>query len=99
RSKQVMIDEDKKIIIYDFQLIGSNPRRQVGPDEYVDISMKITLNNKQLIMANDISGAFLMTKHDGRFVKAYVTPVPTHDGNFAALGNTHWGTCIRSPFQ
>ncbi len=99
RSLQIMIDEAAGIVIYHFQLVGTDPKRQVGPDQYVDLSMKITMKNDKMIMANDESGAFVMTKHDGKFVKASVMLVPLPNGNFAALGNTHWGTCVKSPFH
>jgi len=101
RSIQIMIDEHRGIVIYNFHLPAMNdfnPVRRSGPG-YIDLSMKITMNDEKLIMANDDSGAFVMRKHDGRFVKAFVTPVPTKDGSWFALGNTHSGKCVKNPFQ
>ena len=109
-STQIMIDEDDGIVIYHFQYHkGSGPLRKlqlesplpegVPREKIIDVSMKITMNNDNFIMANDHSGAFVITKHDGRFVYSFVTPVPTKDGNWFAFGNTHWGTCVKSPFD
>lgn len=71
-----------------------------GQTVYGDISMNITTNDKQRVQANDDSGAVLITKHDGRFARSWVIPVPAKSGkDFVAFGNTHLGTCSRSPFD
>ena len=110
-STQIMIDEDKGIVIYHFQfLTGPGPLQKFrveGPlpegvtsrDMFIDRSMKITINTKNMIQVNDASGALIITKHDGRFVHAFVTPIPTKDGNWVAFGNNHWGTFAKSPFD
>lgn len=85
-STQIMIDEDEKIVIYHFQLS-------------VHVPMNIYLNNKKLILANNESSVFVMTKHDSKFAYAWVTPVPTRDENFFAFSNSLSGTCVISPFQ
>jgi hypothetical protein len=93
-STQIMIDEEERQVIYHFQLVGADPIRKLGEGSFVDLSMKITINNDKIVMANDASHVFVMTKHDAKFVHAFVMPIPTPDGNFAAfwkhsLGNVH----------
>lgn len=99
RSIQIMIDEDQGIVIYNYQLIGHDHKREIQKDTFIDISMKISINDSNFILANDSSGAFVITKHDGRFVHSFVMPIPTKDGNWVAFGNTHWGMCSKSPFD
>ena len=110
-STQIMIDEKEGIVIYHFQYLtgpgplqkfqykGPLPKGVTSKDEFIDVSMKITINTENFILANDESSAFIITKHDGRFVKAFVTPVPMGDGEWFAFGNTHEGTCVKSPFD
>jgi hypothetical protein len=66
---------------------------------YADLSMKITIKNEKVLVANDTMSAFVMTKHDGKFVRSNVMPFPLPNGDYAALGNTLWGSCARSPFN
>jgi hypothetical protein len=99
RSIQIVIDEEKKFVIYNSQLTGTNPLRQVGEGQYVDLSMKISLNNAKLLMANDVSGSFLMTKSDGHFVHAWVVPIETKAGAYIPFANIHSGTCAKGPFD
>ncbi|WP_316978870.1 hypothetical protein [Shumkonia mesophila] len=99
RSIQIMIDENIGIVIYNYQLVGDNYNREINKDTFIDLSMKISINDSKFMLANNSSGAFVITKHDGRFVHAFVTPIPAKDGNWVAFGNTHWGTCARSPFD
>ena len=97
-----MIDEDVGIVVFDFsEKVGFKvPAESDGCKGcYLDLAMKITLKNEKLLLANDIQSAFAMTKHDGKFVRSSVTPVPLPDGNYAVLGNTLWGTCAKSPFN
>jgi len=110
-STQIMIDEDKGIVIYHFQYLkgpgplqkfrieGPLPEGVTSRDMLIDQSMKITINTKNMIQANDASHVFIITKHDGRFVYAFVTPIPTKDGNWFAFSNTLRGTCTKSPFD
>ena len=90
-STQIMIDEHRDIIIYGFQLPANrgsyNPIHRVGKGSgtgYIDLSMKITMNNDNFIMANDTSGALVINKHDGRFVKSFVTLIPVTIGSWFA---------------
>lgn len=110
RSTQIMIDEDAGFVIYNFQYHkGSGPLRKFrmeGPllegeprEITLDVSMKITVSNDWFILANDNNGAFVITKHDGRFAHSFVTPLSTNDGIWITFGNTHLGTCGRSPFD
>ncbi len=110
-STQIMIDEDEEIVIYHFQFFtgrgslqnfrveGPLPEGVTSRDMLIDRSMKITINTKNVIQANDASGALIITKHDGRFVYAFVTPILTKDGNWVPFGNTLRGTCTKSPFD
>jgi hypothetical protein len=104
RATKIMIDETNGFVIYHFQHHNSSdPTRTIeledGNKGEVDFSMKITINNSRFIMADDMNGAFIITKHDGRFVHAFVNSIPLNDGNFVAFGNVHWGTCAKSPFD
>jgi hypothetical protein len=100
RSTQIMIDEENRIAVYNYQLVGPNWRKPVGAEgNYIDLSMKITSNNSKFIQANDNSGALLMTKSDAKFVKAWVIPVPLNNGDVFAFSQTHEGKCTQNPFQ
>lgn len=50
---QIMIDEEGKLLVYNYQLLGSDFRRRVGPNQFIDLSMKITAGNGKFILAND----------------------------------------------
>ena len=112
RSTQIMIDEDAGFVIYNFQHHkGSGPLRKFrveGPllegeprEIIIDVSMKITESNDWYMLANDDKGAFVITKHDGRFAYSFVIAFPTNDdaGIWIPFGNTHLGTCAKSPFD
>jgi hypothetical protein len=101
-TTQIMIDEEKGVVIYHYQWIGPDHIRTIqrdGQTLYIDTSMKITIKDARFIKANDESGAFVITKHDGRFVHAFVTPVPLPAGEFFAFGNVHSGVCSLNPWQ
>jgi len=98
RSIQIMIDEAEKVVVYNYQLLKGRGYVQKSGDGTIDMSMKVEINNNDFILANDATGAIVITKRDGKFVKAWAMPVPTNDGNWEAFGNTHWGKCIKSPF-
>jgi len=103
-STQIMIDEYRGIVIYHFNYTGGNlnPIRVYHSDtgnQYIDLSMKISKKSDDFIVANNDDGAIVITKSDGKFVNAYVSPVPLLDGNWFAFGNTIWGTCAKSPFR
>ena len=105
-STKILIDEERGIVVYHFNLEGKdlNPLRLTIDDTgaargYFDLSMKISISTPQFLMANDIEGAFLITKRDGKFVHAFVSPFHANDGNVYAMANTHWGTCSKSPFE
>jgi len=120
RLTQIMIDEDAKIVIYDYQKFKAMPNfkdkfyfkgkdqpRPVielklddGQTVYGDPSMTITTNDKQHIAANNSSDTILITKHDGRFARSYVVLLPAKSGkDMFPAGDTHLGTCSRSPFD
>lgn len=53
-----MIDEAENIVVYNYQWIGSTPKRKFQNDGkalHTDYSMQITMNNDKIIMANDKS--------------------------------------------
>ena len=105
QTTQIMIDDDKGIVIYHFQYHNSSDslrkfQSKDGKEIIVDMSMKITLNNDNFIMANNDSGLFLITKHDGRFVHPFVLPLPqTSSSGYSAFDNTHRGKCSKGPFD
>jgi len=100
RSTQIMIDEENRIAVYNYQLVGPNWRKPVGTEgNYIDLSMKITSNNSKFIQANDNSGALLMTKSDAKFVKVWVAPILLNNGDIFAFSQTHEGKCTQNPFQ
>ena len=65
----------------------------------MNTSMQITTANDNFIIANDQSGAFSINKRDGTFSKSFVSPVPLKNGQWFVFGNTHSGTCAKSPFN
>lgn len=100
-STQIMIDEYRGIVVYHF---GGNLNPIVissagGIKNYIDLSMKININDDKFLVASDDNGAIVITKHDGKFVNSFVSPVPLPDGNWFAFGNTLWGTCAKNPFR
>jgi hypothetical protein len=109
RSPKILIDEDAGIVVYNFNESGFTiiARSQGCPGCYTNLDMKITMKNEKVLMAaNDpkdekelIATAFVMTKHDGKFVHSFVATSPLPDGNFLAVGHTLWGTCAKSPFD
>jgi hypothetical protein len=102
RSAKILIDEDAGIVVYDFnEKFGVKLKLESKDCNgcYADLSMKITMKNEKVLVANNTTSAFVMTKHDGKFVHSFVTPLPLPDGNYAALGNTLWGACAKSPFN
>jgi hypothetical protein len=102
RSRKIMIDEDAGIVVFDFnEKVGVKLLMESENCKgcYADLSMKITLKNEKLLLANNNYSAFAMTKHDGKFVKSSVMPVPLPNGDFAVLGDTLWGTCSKGPFN
>jgi hypothetical protein len=99
---QIMIDEEKGIVIYNYQWVGPNPKKQVNVDGRhgtIDQSMKVTANNSKFLVASSFNGTFVITKEDARFAYAYAMPFPSNAGNWIALGNTHMGSCVKSPFN
>jgi len=102
RKIKILIDEDAGIVVYDFnEKVGFKVAVQSEDCKgcYIDLSMKITLRNEKVLLANSTTSAFVMTKHDGKFVRSDVTPLPLPNGDYAALGNTIWGPCTKSPFN
>jgi hypothetical protein len=111
---QILIDMDQKIVVYNYQMIKhgkiengryivkfkveGQPEGSASEEQALDMSMKISIDTKDFLQADDVGGAIIITKHDARFVKAYVTPVQGNDGRWIALGNVHWGKCNQSPF-
>jgi hypothetical protein len=102
RSPKILIDEDEGIVVYNFREklgVKLTVQREDCKDCYVDLSMKITIKNEKVLVANSDTSVFVMTKHDGKFVHSFVTPFPLPDGNYTALGNTLLGTCAKTPFN
>lgn len=100
-SIQIMVDESRGIVVYNFHLPSIrefNPIRKIG-NNYIDLSMKITLHNDAVIQASDTNGVFAITKSDGKFVYSFVSPFPLNNGEWLAFGNTHRGKCARSAFD
>jgi hypothetical protein len=105
---QVMVDEDKKIIVYNYQFLKNgnekNGRYIVefnsvdGKKSEYDASMKIVIDNNDFIEASSADGSLIITKKDARLVYAFVTPVQGSDGGWTAYGNVHWDRCSTSPF-
>jgi len=100
RSMQIMIDEENRILVYNYQLVGPNWKKPIGTEgNYIDFSMKITSNSSKIIEANTSSAVFLMTKADAKFVTASVLPFPLTNGTVFALSYTQEGKCTKNPFQ
>jgi hypothetical protein len=94
-SVTILVDEAESIVVY------GGARSQIGGSSgaLIDLSMKITLRDDRVIVANDTRGAIVITKHDGKFVHSFVTAIPLPNGNYGMLGNTIWGECTKSPFH
>ena len=103
KDTQITIDEDAGTVIYNSHLTGPDPivefQSEDGTKTKIDVSMKITINTEKFIMANDQSGAFVLTKHDVRFAHAWVLPFKGPDGSYFAFANNLSGTCVKSPFD
>jgi hypothetical protein len=97
RSVQIMVDEENGIVIYNYERIGPEYKRKTEKG-YIDLSMKISFSDDKQISANDNSGAFIMTKQDAKFAKAWVIGVPLN-GSVFPWGNVHLGSCVKNPFQ
>lgn len=101
KSIQIMVDEQRGIVIYNFQMPASNdlnPIRKIN-ENYIDMSMKIVSTSDNIITATDLNGILAINKRDGKFVHSYVTSIPTKNGSLVSVPNTHSGTCAKSPFN
>ncbi len=85
---KILIDEQNGVVVYNYQYKYS-----------VDFPLHITLNNDDMIIANDNSTVILITKNDANFAVGWITPFPKSDGTFGVFSNALNGRCSVSPFD